>query len=210
MCIFVQLCSSWQDFKWLKASRGPSAITELLVTVSYVIRVFFPFVRFSCVLAVMSNEAKCSRPRPHFWPPSSSGFEDLTTLIIGSRPNDTLRRDKVKASLEQRLLVSWAHRYCNYTVHRVRRKGDTIFLPHSVNCGRFCFWRRQSVGFLFVYEISREQLNGFAPSSHRRHVWSPARMTSKVMVKVQGHQNKKRHFPTLSAACVRLFLVKHL
>jgi len=31
MWFFVQLCSSWQDFKWLKASRGPSAIAELLV-----------------------------------------------------------------------------------------------------------------------------------------------------------------------------------
>jgi len=29
---FVQFCSSWQDFNWLKASRGPSAIAELLVT----------------------------------------------------------------------------------------------------------------------------------------------------------------------------------
>jgi len=28
---FVQLCSSWQDFNWLRASRGPSAIAELLV-----------------------------------------------------------------------------------------------------------------------------------------------------------------------------------
>jgi len=32
MWFFVQLCSSWQDFNWLKASRGPSAIAELLVT----------------------------------------------------------------------------------------------------------------------------------------------------------------------------------
>ena len=31
MWSFVQLCSSWQDFNWLKASRGPSAIAELLV-----------------------------------------------------------------------------------------------------------------------------------------------------------------------------------
>jgi len=29
--IFVQLCSSWQDFNRLKASRGHSAIAELLV-----------------------------------------------------------------------------------------------------------------------------------------------------------------------------------
>jgi len=32
MWFFVQLCSSWQNFNWLKASRGPSAIAELLVT----------------------------------------------------------------------------------------------------------------------------------------------------------------------------------
>ena len=31
MWFFVQLCSSWQDFKWLKVSLGPSAIAELLV-----------------------------------------------------------------------------------------------------------------------------------------------------------------------------------
>jgi len=31
MWFFVQLCSSWQDFNWLKASRGTSAIAELLV-----------------------------------------------------------------------------------------------------------------------------------------------------------------------------------
>jgi len=31
MWFFVQLCSIWQDFSWLKASRSPSAIAELLV-----------------------------------------------------------------------------------------------------------------------------------------------------------------------------------
>ena len=31
MWFFVQLCSSWQDFKWLKALSGPSAIAEILV-----------------------------------------------------------------------------------------------------------------------------------------------------------------------------------
>jgi len=25
-----------------------------------------------------------------------------------------------------------------------------VLLPHSVNCGRFCFWRRQSVPVFFV------------------------------------------------------------
>ena len=32
------------------------------------------------------------------------------------------------------------------------------------------FWRRQSV-FLFVYEISRELLNGYASNSHGRRVY---------------------------------------
>ena len=31
MWFFVQLCSSWQDFNWLKRSRGLSAAAELLV-----------------------------------------------------------------------------------------------------------------------------------------------------------------------------------
>jgi len=42
---------------------------------------------------------------------------------------------------------------------------------------------RQSVSFLFVYEISREPLNGFAPNSHGRRVWSLAWTSLKVKVK---------------------------
>jgi len=43
----------------------------------------------------------------------------------------------------------------------------------------------QSVTFLFVYEISREPLDGFAPNSQGRSVWSLARMSLKVKVKDQ-------------------------
>ena len=43
-----------------------------------------------------------------------------------------------------------------------------------------------SVTFLFVYEISREPLNGFAPNSQGRRVWSIARMSSKVKVNFGG------------------------
>ena len=32
MWFFVQFCSNWQDFNWLKVLRGSSAIAELLVT----------------------------------------------------------------------------------------------------------------------------------------------------------------------------------
>jgi len=54
-------------------------------------------------------------------------------------------------------------------------------------------------GFLFVYEISRKPLNGFAPNSRGRRVWSLARMSLKVKGKGEGHQGQKRHFSALSA-----------
>jgi len=72
----------------------------------------------------------------------------------------------------------------------------------TMNCGRFCFWRHQSVMFLFVYEISPELLNGFAPNSHGRHVWSLAQPS--LRVRDQCHPGQKRHFSALLAASVRL------
>jgi len=35
MWFFVQLCSSWHDFNWLKVSHCPSATAELLVITGY-------------------------------------------------------------------------------------------------------------------------------------------------------------------------------
>ena len=52
-------------------------------------------------------------------------------------------------------------------------------------------------GFLFVYEISPEQLNGFAPNSDTRRVWSFARTSLKVKVT----KDKEQHFLALLAAC---------
>jgi len=45
-----------------------------------------------------------------------------------------------------------------------------------------------SVTFLFVYEIPREPLNGFAPNSQGRRVWSLAHKV--VNVKVKGQRSK--------------------
>jgi len=73
-------------------------------------------------------------------------------------------------------------------------------LPHAVNCGRLfltvSLW-------VVVYEISLEPLNGFAPDSHRRHVWSLTRTSFKGKVKGQGHQGQKRHFSAPLAACMQ-------
>ena len=71
-----------------------------------------------------------------------------------------------------------------------------------------------SVTFLFVYEISREPLNGFAPNSQGRRIWSLAWMSLNVKVKVQRSRSPgiKTAFSALSVACVGLGLcsVKHL
>jgi len=47
--------------------------------------------------------------------------------------------------------------------------------------------------FLFVYKISREPLNGFAPNSHGRRVWSPLGRVQGQRSKVKGqcHQGQK-------------------
>jgi len=82
-------------------------------------------------------------------------------------------------------------------------------LPHAVNCGEFCYWRRQSVVFvLFVYEISREQLNECVPNSHGRRVWSLAQMNLKVKVKRQGHQGQKNGIFGPLTACMRFMCGK--
>jgi len=78
------------------------------------------------------------------------------------------------------------------------------YLPHAVNCGRFCFWRRQFVFCVcvFVYEIYRKPLNGFAPNSHGRRVtWTS------LKVKVKGH--KKQHFRPFWWPACGLYLVKY-
>jgi len=59
---------------------------------------------------------------------------------------------------------------------------------------------------LFVYEISLEPLNGFAPNSQGRRVLSLARTSLKV--RGQGHQGQKRHFSAILAACVRFVFGK--
>jgi len=50
---------------------------------------------------------------------------------------------------------------------------------------------------------SMNPLNGFAPNSQGRRVWSLALTTLNVKVKGQDHQGQKRYFSALSKACVR-------
>jgi len=82
------------------------------------------------------------------------------------------------------------------------------FLLHAVNCVGFCFWHCDFV--LFVYKISREPLNGFAPNSHGRHIWSLAHTNLNVKVKGQGTMEKNGIFRTLRRPACCLCFVKHL
>jgi len=61
------------------------------------------------------------------------------------------------------------------------------------------------VTFVFVYEISREPLNGFAPNSQGRRVWSLARMSLNIKVKGQGYHGQFQR-PAGEGLC----LEKHL
>ena len=67
-----------------------------------------------------------------------------------------------------------------------------------------------SLCFLFLYEISREPLNGFAPNPQGRRVWSLAQTSLKIKVKDKRSRSPgtKTAFSALSAACVRLMLGK--
>ena len=71
-----------------------------------------------------------------------------------------------------RAVYVWLNIFSLVTTRSELRK--VLFLAWSV-CG-FC---------VFVYEISRESLNGFAPNSHGRRGWSLARIRLKVKIRVQ-------------------------
>ena len=62
---------------------------------------------------------------------------------------------------------------------------------------------------LFVNQISRERLNGFAPNSQGRRVWSLARRSLNVKVKGQVHQRTKTccELPSPPAAMERSCLL---
>ena len=77
-------------------------------------------------------------------------------------------------------------------------------LPHAVigsEPRQILFLAPLLCGFLFVYEISWEPLNGFAPNSHGRHVWSLTWTSLKVKV-TRGKNGIFRPFRHLHAVYV--------
>jgi len=77
------------------------------------------------------------------------------------------------------------------------------WLPHAVNC--VFGGGAMSVTFFSVHEISREQLNWFAPSSQEDvfDPWLGRVWRSRSKVKGHGLQEQKLHFSAVSTACMR-------
>jgi len=71
-------------------------------------------------------------------------------------------------------MVCYRRAFLNTAHHSLQWTAEGSVLAQSVLC------------FFFVYEISLELLNGFAPNSHTRRVWSLTRVSLKV--EGQGHQ----------------------
>ena len=69
-------------------------------------------------------------------------------------------------------------------MHRYCYSGYTQLLPHASN-DQFLALSVTFSFFLFVHQISREPLNGFAPNSQERRVQSIARSILNVKVKDQ-------------------------
>ena len=87
---------------------------------------------------------------------------------------------------------------------------EDLLLPHAVNCGRFCFWRRQSVVFVCVWNIFGTAERICAKFTRKTCLVprSDEFEALKVKVKGQGLRGQKRHVSALSAACVRFMFGK--
>jgi len=88
--------------------------------------------------------------------------------------------------------------------------GSTAASSAHVYCGHGRPSQLPLSSCLFVYEISREPLNGSAPYSQGRRAWSLARMN--VKVKVGGQMSRspgtRNDILALSTACVRFMFGK--
>ena len=84
---------------------------------------------------------------------------------------------------------------------------SAIFLPHAVNCGRFCFWRRQSVVFCLCIKYLRNCWTDLCQVHTEDVFCSSLRRIWRSKVKVA--RDKNRHFSTLAAACVQFMFGHH-
>jgi len=81
---------------------------------------------------------------------------------------------------------------------------NILFITALSELRKVLFLAPSVCGFLFVNEMSLETMNGFAPNSHGRCVWSLPGTSLKVKVT----RGQKTAFSALSAACMRFVFGK--
>jgi len=115
------------------------------------------------------------------WGPRTATWHMLWhSAVLGTRGNS---EETIQSRANWRM-VSWNRSRC-FACRRYAYFYSVHLLLHVVNGSemqKVLFLVPPVYGFLFVYEISREPLSGFAPNSHRRRVSSHARMNLKVKV----------------------------
>jgi len=82
-------------------------------------------------------------------------------------------------------------------------------LPHAVKCGRFCFWRRQSVVFCVCMKYLGNRWTDLR-QIHTEDVFRPSLGRLKVSVKGQGHQWQNGIFRPFWRPACGLCFVKHI
>ena len=84
------------------------------------------------------------------YPPDNHHCSDDVYLREGGR-NLNIHLLRYSSNTTLCLVFLWPP---NRAGHYILQLWFLLSLPHAVNCGRFCFWRRQSVFFVCVWNIS--------------------------------------------------------
>jgi len=134
MWFFVQLCSSWQDFNWLKMSRGPSAIAEPLVCLlHWIVSVSWRFSISAIVklqLQLRLLKSFCKYYQQQIFSPFSV---DCYILVKGHGPKIKGHASEA-TNLQRSQLVSATVHQLHYTL-----TSNCLFNSGSVNsrCGSY-------------------------------------------------------------------------
>jgi len=124
-------------------------------------------------------------------------------------PQDDDEKRSMNASPRYRVKPFPFHQlsFCVLTQFSVLSLHISCLLPYAVNCGRFCFWRRQSVFFVCVRNIS-----GTAERICARFTRKTCLVPRWDEFEGQGQRSStpgtKTAFSALSAVCVRFMFGK--
>jgi len=128
MWFFVQLCSSVQDFNWLKTSRGPSAIAELLVCLLRWIVSFSWRLSISAVVKLQLLFAMLRSFCKYYRKQTFSPFSIDCDILVKCHVPNIKGPASEATNLQRSQLVSATVRQLHYTL-----TSNCLFNPGSVN-----------------------------------------------------------------------------